>query len=88
MGKIVHGQQGRHRGAAPGEIAGRERRLPIVEMQAGGPPAVLRLRRHLRGGKAQPRKSNVVVVEFGAVWAHIGASVAIEQFLAQDDVDD
>ncbi len=88
VGEIVDRQRRRRVDRVPGEITGRQRRLPVVQMEARRPPPAAAAFRHPGRGKAEAPEAQVVVGKVGAVRVGVGGSVALEKLVAQHDIDD
>src|SRR5258708_40134085 len=85
----MDGQDGRHAGAVPSEIGGRQSARPVIHMQEVRDPAKSRMPAgKLGGSKRKPGEAQVVVRPVEALRAAIGTPRALIERWRQDDVDD
>jgi hypothetical protein len=88
IGEVVNGEQARRLDAAPGEIAGRERRRPVVEVQIVRPPVgIAQSRRHVGGRKAEAGEADVIVDPVSPVGVEIEPARPVIEVCVEDHVD-
>lgn len=88
MRKIVDGQHARYRSAAPGQVGGRQRRGPVIEMQQVRYPIWITCAgRDLCSGKTEPGKTKIIVRPVNARCVSIGTAVALEKLRTEQHID-